>query len=241
MGCSASVDQTRVRSIVSEEEGAGHEPNAGATGWNWGGTGTDSQNSLSLPNSIANSKEEEEEGAVKWWVDEVAATDMGTLLPSGEGGGGGGGASGPKLSDNRSYELTGGGVIVRTSFGLIQIGIPPETIKDSMNMGGGIPQNFVILGTSTNRSGAEGGGGGVNRRWARGARGAGRVRERTMDRMGGRSGWCGGGVEVMWRGGRRLAGSWGGEGWCVTLSSNSLCPPPSPSHFPPTSLPPLCR
>ena len=106
MGCSASVDQTRVRSIVSEEEGAGHEPNAGATGWNWGGTGTDSQNSLSLPNSIANSKEEEEEGAVKWWVDEVAATDMGTLLPSGEGAGGYVRAHGCRLAG----KMTGGGL-----------------------------------------------------------------------------------------------------------------------------------
>ena len=40
--------------------------------------------------------------------------------------------------------LTRGGYLVKTSLGPIQIGIPPETIKDTMIIPGGVPQYFVI-------------------------------------------------------------------------------------------------
>jgi hypothetical protein len=86
-------------------------------------------------------------------VEENAATDewasrSSTALQSspssaaGKGGRGGG----DEGTDAACYELAGGGHVVPTSFGLIQVGIPPETIKDSMNLGAEVPTNFVIMG-----------------------------------------------------------------------------------------------
>lgn len=41
--------------------------------------------------------------------------------------------------------LTRGGTVVTTAAGLIQFGIPPETIKDTMREPGGVPGTFVAL------------------------------------------------------------------------------------------------
>ena len=46
--------------------------------------------------------------------------------------------------DNKVFELPRGGCVVITSIGPIQFGIPPETIKDSLNLGFEIPQFYVI-------------------------------------------------------------------------------------------------
>ena len=46
--------------------------------------------------------------------------------------------------DVRVIRLPRGGVTVNTRIGAIQVGMPPETIKDSMNMGLPIPTIFVI-------------------------------------------------------------------------------------------------
>ncbi len=43
-----------------------------------------------------------------------------------------------------SYTLPRGGVVVKTQSGLIQFGIPPETIKDSMSQGLDVPTTFVV-------------------------------------------------------------------------------------------------
>jgi CRP-like cAMP-binding protein len=43
-----------------------------------------------------------------------------------------------------SYTLPRGGVVVKTQSGLIQFGIPPETIKDSMTQGLDVPTVFVV-------------------------------------------------------------------------------------------------
>ena len=40
--------------------------------------------------------------------------------------------------------LTRGGYLVKTSLGSVQVGLPPETIKDTMIIPGGVPQYFVI-------------------------------------------------------------------------------------------------
>lgn len=40
--------------------------------------------------------------------------------------------------------LPRGGVVVDTSAGPIQVGMPPETIKDSMELGRGIPEYFIV-------------------------------------------------------------------------------------------------
>jgi CRP-like cAMP-binding protein len=40
--------------------------------------------------------------------------------------------------------LSRGGVVVKTSAGLLQVGIPPETIKDTMRLPEGVPQVFVL-------------------------------------------------------------------------------------------------
>eukprot|EP00947_MAST-08B_sp_MAST-8B-sp1_P004156 g4156.t1 len=68
-------------------------------------------------------------------------------------GGGAGGAGRAAGSSGRGgggssalYALARGGSVIRTSAGLIQVGIPPETIKDSLNMGAEVPTNFVIAG-----------------------------------------------------------------------------------------------
>ncbi len=45
---------------------------------------------------------------------------------------------------SNSYTLGRGGVVVRTSAGLVQFGIPPETIKDSMGGGLDVPTVFVV-------------------------------------------------------------------------------------------------
>ena len=82
-------------------------------------------------------------------VEENAATDewasrSSTALQSSPSEGGKGG--GDEGTGESCYELAGGGHVVPTSFGLIQVGIPPETIKDSMNLGAEVPTNFVIMG-----------------------------------------------------------------------------------------------
>ena len=40
--------------------------------------------------------------------------------------------------------LKRGGVIVKTKLGWIQVGIPPETVKDSLNLGIEVPSHYVI-------------------------------------------------------------------------------------------------
>src|SRR5580658_7354425 len=45
---------------------------------------------------------------------------------------------------SHSYTLPRGGIVVTTSAGLIQFGIPPETIKDSMGPGRDVPTTFVV-------------------------------------------------------------------------------------------------
>lgn len=48
-------------------------------------------------------------------------------------------------SDSESFvNLPRGGYLVRTSIGPIQIGLPPETIKDTMLLPDGVPQYFII-------------------------------------------------------------------------------------------------
>ncbi|HPY03835.1 MAG TPA: hypothetical protein PK419_10475, partial [Spirochaetota bacterium] len=42
------------------------------------------------------------------------------------------------------YELKRGGVLVRTTEGNIQFGIPPETIKDTMLLPDSVPKIFVL-------------------------------------------------------------------------------------------------
>jgi len=49
----------------------------------------------------------------------------------------------PRSAD-RIVRLPRGGVVVSTRIGPIQVGMPPETIKDSMNMGMPIPTIFVV-------------------------------------------------------------------------------------------------
>jgi len=40
--------------------------------------------------------------------------------------------------------LPRGGILISTSAGNIQLGIPPETIKDTMRLEGGVPGTFII-------------------------------------------------------------------------------------------------
>lgn len=42
------------------------------------------------------------------------------------------------------YHLDKGGMLIKTSLGLIQYGMPPETVKDSMVLGYGIPLYYII-------------------------------------------------------------------------------------------------
>ena len=42
------------------------------------------------------------------------------------------------------YRLPRGGVLIPTSIGNLQLGVPPETIKDTMVMAGGVPQVFIL-------------------------------------------------------------------------------------------------
>lgn len=41
-------------------------------------------------------------------------------------------------------QLSRGGTIIKTDYGCIQVGAPPETIKDSMNLFGDVPNTFVV-------------------------------------------------------------------------------------------------
>ena len=45
---------------------------------------------------------------------------------------------------SRTIDLPRGGVVVNTAVGPIQVGIPPETIKDSMSLGIPIPEYYVV-------------------------------------------------------------------------------------------------
>src|SRR5262245_34003872 len=47
--------------------------------------------------------------------------------------------------------LSRGGIIVETSAGLVQIGAPPETLKDSLAAGLDVPSTFVLPETWVNR------------------------------------------------------------------------------------------
>lgn len=40
--------------------------------------------------------------------------------------------------------LSKGGLIINSSIGNIQYGIPPETVKDSMSMGTAVPEYYII-------------------------------------------------------------------------------------------------
>lgn len=50
---------------------------------------------------------------------------------------------GREASDQYTY-LPRGGILLQTSSGNIQFGIPPETIKDTMAMEGGVPGTYVV-------------------------------------------------------------------------------------------------
>jgi len=39
--------------------------------------------------------------------------------------------------------LPRGGILIPTSIGNIQFGVPPETIKDSMQLKGGVPEVYI--------------------------------------------------------------------------------------------------
>ena len=41
-------------------------------------------------------------------------------------------------------ELSRGGFLVKTPCGCLQVGAPPETIKDTMNVLGEVPDTFVV-------------------------------------------------------------------------------------------------
>ena len=43
------------------------------------------------------------------------------------------------------YSLNRGGFLVETPAGNIQFGVPPETIKDTMLLPGGVPQVFILM------------------------------------------------------------------------------------------------
>lgn len=45
---------------------------------------------------------------------------------------------------NHPRFLKRGGIVINTSIGNIQFGIPPETIKDSLISGYEVPQYFVV-------------------------------------------------------------------------------------------------
>lgn len=50
------------------------------------------------------------------------------------------------LSNKRgeTIPLKRGGVLVKTKLGWIQFGIPPETVKDSLNLGIDVPSHYVV-------------------------------------------------------------------------------------------------
>ena len=41
-------------------------------------------------------------------------------------------------------QLPRGGTLIKTPCGCLQVGAPPETIKDSMNLIGEVPDTFVV-------------------------------------------------------------------------------------------------
>ncbi len=45
---------------------------------------------------------------------------------------------------NPVYKLQRGGFLVESPAGYIQFGSPPETIKDTMSLPGGVPEIFVL-------------------------------------------------------------------------------------------------
>jgi len=45
--------------------------------------------------------------------------------------------------DSHIY-LSRGGILIPTSGGNIQFGIPPETIKDTMKLKGGVPVSYIV-------------------------------------------------------------------------------------------------
>jgi CRP-like cAMP-binding protein/ribonuclease BN (tRNA processing enzyme) len=53
-------------------------------------------------------------------------------------------AQAERVSPGSVYELPRGGLVVSTSAGLVQFGIPPETIKDSMAAQKPVPTHFVV-------------------------------------------------------------------------------------------------
>ena len=62
----------------------------------------------------------------------------GNPVSSGEGG-----TMRKKASDNLE-PLNRGGVLIRTSSGSVQFGIPPETIKDTMKLSGNVPEIYIV-------------------------------------------------------------------------------------------------
>lgn len=48
------------------------------------------------------------------------------------------------MSEDKVYNLLRGGYLVRTPAGSVQFGSPPETIKDTMKLPGGVPQVYVL-------------------------------------------------------------------------------------------------
>ena len=53
----------------------------------------------------------------------------------------------PELKlDAKVMSLPRGGYLIETSVGSIQFGAPPETIKDTMKLEGGVPSVFVLPG-----------------------------------------------------------------------------------------------
>lgn len=62
----------------------------------------------------------------------------------GGGGAGGGNDNGEDDDDPTVVRLDRGGVLVKTSMGRIQFGIPPETIKDVLQLGFPVPQHYVV-------------------------------------------------------------------------------------------------
>src|SRR5258708_6139607 len=55
-------------------------------------------------------------------------------------------------ADPQVYRLPRGGAIVTTSAGAVQLGAPPETIKDALAAGLGVPATFVLPSTWFSRS-----------------------------------------------------------------------------------------
>lgn len=56
-----------------------------------------------------------------------------------------------QLSLQNIIQLSRGGSLIKTKIGYIQIGMPPETIKDSLLLGIEVPQHFVISSNKFDR------------------------------------------------------------------------------------------